>query len=149
NDASYGCAFTTRGNATSTITYGDPVTPANGITKALTYNSLGDLVTAQLNCCQLQQFSYSTATQYAFPDSMTKGASGGPQLTTSPTYNAYTGQVATSTDENGKVTSFSYDLLKRPTTTTRPDNTQIVVGYDDSGHTVTVTSPITASSGQK
>jgi len=140
DDTNYGCSFTTRGNSTSITTYTDPVTPAGGITKSFTYDSLGNLRTAQLNCCQQKQFNYSSTTQYAYPDSAVSGSSP-TQLTTSATYNTYTGLVATSTDENGKVTSFAYDTLKRIASVTRPDSTQITYTYDDTARTVTVDTP--------
>jgi RHS repeat-associated protein len=149
NDTSYGCSFTSRGNQTSVTTYTDPVTPSGAITKNFTYDSLGNLRTAQMNCCQQKQFNYSTTTQYAFPDSVISGISPGPQLTLSATYNSFTGLVATSTDANGRQTSYGYDSLKRTTIVTRPDTTQITYAYDDIALTVTSTTPITSSSSAK
>jgi len=152
DDSGHGCTLTTRGLPTTITTYPtDPVTPSGGITKTLTYDFFGNLRTAQANCCQLVTYAFSTATQYSQPDSVTKGSSS-PTLTTSATYNAYTGQVATSTDENSKVTSYAYadpGHMNRLTSITRPDNAQITYTYDDTNRIVTVTSPITSTSAVK
>jgi RHS repeat-associated protein len=63
----------------------------------------------------------------------------------SATYNSYTGAVATSTDENGQVTTYAYadpGHLNRMTSVTRPDNAQITCNYDDVNFTVQVKSPV-------
>src|SRR5262249_16995597 len=114
DDANYGCTPPiTRGNVTSTTGYTDPVGMTGGITKNIPYHSVGNLRTANVDCCQQKSWAYSSATQYAYPDSETSGPSGGPQLTSSATYNAYTGVIATATDANSKTTTFTYDWMKR------------------------------------
>src|SRR6266446_1577277 len=65
DDTSYSCTFTARGNPTSITRYTDPVTPSGGITKTFTYDSLGNLRTADLNCCNQKQWNFSATTQYA------------------------------------------------------------------------------------
>jgi RHS repeat-associated protein len=145
DDTNYGCSYNTRGNMTSLTMYTDPATPSGGVTKSFTYDVFGNLLTAQLNCCQLKTFAYTSTTNYAYPDSVVSGSSS-PTLTVSATYNSYTGQIATSTDENGQTTSYSYDSLKRPTSVTRPDSVSLTTSYDDTGLTVTQNTPIDGSS---
>ena len=149
DDIGYGCSFTVRGNPTSVTTYKTPSTPANGVTKHIHYDWFGNATQADMNCCQSGTWTYSGTTQYAYPDSATTGASGGPQLTQSYTYNPYTGQVASTTNENNKTTSFAYDFLKRLLSVTRPDTVQITHAYDDTLRTVTETTPITSSTSVK
>ena len=96
DDSGHGCTYTTRGLPTTVTTYTDPVTPSGGISKTFTYDWFGNLRTAQVNCCQLKTWNFSSTTQYAYPDNVVSGSSP-TQLTISATYNAYTGQVATST----------------------------------------------------
>lgn len=149
DDAGHGCSFTTRGLPTTVTTYPThPEIPSGGIAKHFTYDWFGNLRTADLNCCQEKTWAYSTATQYSQPDSVTSGSSS-PTLTTRATYNQYTGQVATSTNENGKVTTFvcaDPGHMNRLTNVTRPDSAQITYAYDDTGRTVMVTSPVTSTS---
>src|SRR6266404_3018784 len=96
DDTDYPCSMNYRGNPTSVTTYLDPVTPGNPITKYFTYDVFGNLLTAQLNCCQSKTWTYSATTQYSLPDSITSGTS--PALTTTCTYNPYTGLMTKVTD---------------------------------------------------
>jgi YD repeat-containing protein len=141
NDTSYGCSYTTRGDPTSVTTYTNASAPSGGVTKNFYYDSLGNLRQAAVNCCQQKQWNFSATTQYAFPDSEVDGPSG-LQLTTSFTYDAYTGQAATTTDPNNQATSFSYDTLRRPTQVSLPDGSKITYSYNDSAHTVTTAAPV-------
>jgi hypothetical protein len=101
-----------------------------GITRSFSYDSLGNLITAQLDCCNQKQWNFSSATQYAYPDSVVRGPSG-LQLTTSATYNMDTGTVATATDENLQITKFKYDSSNRIYTVARPDSVVVTYSYDD------------------
>jgi RHS repeat-associated protein len=152
DDTNYGCTFTTRGLPTTVTVYTDPVTPAGGISKHTYYDSLGNAVQADVNCCQQEQWIYSATTNYAFPDSVVRGPAGN-QLTTTAMYNGYTGLVASTTDENNQTTSYSYDALKRLTAITRPDTAQITYSYTDAAppaqSSVTVTTPIQGTNLQK
>ena len=142
DDTNYPCTFTTRGNPTLITTYTSASGPSGAETKNSYYDIFGNLVQADLDCCNSKKWTYSFATNYSYPDSDICGASGGPQLTTSYTYNAYTGQMASTTDPNNQKTSFAYDSMRRPTITTRPDSAQIVESYNDSLHTISMTNPI-------
>lgn len=143
DDTNYGCSFAYRGNPTSVVSYLDPVTPANGITKASTYDFFGNLLTAQLNCCQTKSWVYSSTTGYSLPDSITTGLTSGTHLTTSYTYGL--DQVSGATDPNGQSISVTYDSMRRRLVTTRSDNTQLTIAYDDINHKQTVTTPIDGS----
>jgi RHS repeat-associated protein len=147
DDTNYGCSFTTRGSPTSVTTYADAATPSGGITKNYNYDSVGNLVLAQLDCCQQKQWNFSSVTQYAFPDTIVSG-SGSTQLTTGATYYLTTGQISTSTDENNQLTTYTYvdpGNLDRLTKITRSDGTSVTSAYADSLRTVTVTTPITST----
>jgi RHS repeat-associated protein len=141
NDAGYPCTFYKRGNPTSTTTYTDPVTPSGGTTRNTSDDQLGNVVAADLNCCQRKTWAYSTTTKYAYPDSITRGSSA-PTLTTSATYDLNMGLALTATDEELKVTTNSYDFLGRLTDVQRPDSKHVVYAYDDINRTVQVTSPV-------
>jgi RHS repeat-associated protein len=145
DDTNYGCSYYTRGNMTSLTTYTDAATPSGGVTSSATYDVLGNVLTASVAGTLQKQFAYTSTTNYAYPDSVVSGPSGGPQLTVSATYNSNTGQLASLTDANGQVTSYSYDSLKRLTTATRPDSVSLTTTYNDSAVTVTQSTPIDGS----
>lgn len=99
-----------RGNVTSVITYPDATTTSGAITQSTTYDIAGNVITAQVDCCQLQSFSYSTANDdYAYPVSITKGDPGGLHLTASIDYDMNTGLVDTQSDANSEETEFYYN----------------------------------------
>lgn len=141
NDSGYGCAFTARGNPTSITRYSDAATPSGAIITNLFYDSLGNVIKTDVGGVIQQQIIFSQITQWAFPDSVVWGPSA-PQLTASATYNSNTGLIATSTDANSQITQYTYDNLRRLTKITRPDNAELVYGYDDATKTSTFTSPV-------
>lgn len=99
-----------RGNVTSVTTYPDATTTTGAITHATTYDIAGNVMTAQVDCCQSKSFTYSSANDdYAYPVSITKGNPSGLHLTTNITYDMNTGLVASTTDPNSQVTYFSYN----------------------------------------
>jgi RHS repeat-associated protein len=132
NDTGYGCSFTARANATSVTTYTDPITPGGAITKNFTYDSLGNLRTAQLNCCQLKTWNYSLPTKYAYPDSIVSGSSS-PTLTTSITYDLNMGLPLTTTDPNNVQSVLTYDNMGRVLTAKIGTNPTTNYTYTDSG----------------
>lgn len=144
NDSAFGCSYTTRGLVTSDTVYANAAANSSPETKNFTYDSLGNLRTSQPDCCQSKTWSYSAATNYAYPDSIVTG-SGNTSLTTIYTYNPYSGQVTTAKDENGHLTSISYDAYGRPLTATRPDNTVITYSYDDANRTSSILTPISGT----
>ncbi|HEV3481437.1 MAG TPA: hypothetical protein VGR97_03825, partial [Candidatus Acidoferrales bacterium] len=142
DDTDYPCAFAYRGNPTSVTTYLTPSGPSGPVTKNFTYDIFGNLLTAQLNCCQSKTWTYSTSTNYSEPDSVTSGTS--PTLTTSATYYA-NGLIKTSTDENNLVTTFNYDPSLRPTVVSQTNGESISHSYNDASFMTTTTTTIDAS----
>jgi RHS repeat-associated protein len=138
NDSSYGCSFTARANVTSVTKYTDPVTPGGAITKSYTYDSLGNVRTAQLNCCQLKTINYSATTEYAYPDSVVSGSSS-PQLTSSATYDLHMGLTLTMTDPNSVTTTMTYDNSGRTLTTKVGTNPATNYTYNDYNNSTSFT----------
>jgi RHS repeat-associated protein len=68
----------------------------------------------------------------------TQRSNGATPQTTSSTYTS-TGKVATTTNANGFVTTYAYDLLDRVKTVTDPENRVTSRAYDTLGHLSTVT----------
>jgi RHS repeat-associated protein len=142
DDTGYGCSFAFRGNLTSVLTYKDPLTPANPVSRNFTYDMFGNQLTSSLAGGQQTSATFSAVTNYSFPDSVTSGPPSGTQLTTSNAYLGVSGQIAFSTDANGQKTKFDYDTLGRIKTITRPDLSQISYSYDDVNLKTTVTTPV-------
>ena len=116
-----------RGNVTSVTTYPDATSTSNAITHTTKYDIAGNVMSAQVDCCQSESFTYSTANDdYAYPITITKGDPGGLHLTVSTSYDMNTGLMATSTDANTRTTSFTYN----------PDTLRTdVIDFPDGGQT--------------
>jgi RHS repeat-associated protein len=147
DNTNYGTGFTTRGNVTSTTRYTNAAAASGPITRNLTYDILGNLLTAQLDCCQQKQWVFSSTTGYAYPDSITRGT-GTTQLTTSATYNLGNGLAASQTDENGQNVNFVYDALNRPTSATGPLSSSVTYSYDDNSSQPALTQSRAVDSGK-
>ncbi len=148
DDGNYGCSFYTRGNPTTVKTYpsvGDLNSP---VTRNTSYDWFGNPRRAFLNGVQQQEWSYSVAHAYAYPNTTISGPAGN-QLTTQVTYNTYTALVASVTDPNNKATSFSYDTMRRLTAVDPPDTAEttppVTYGYDDNNRIVTQETPVQGS----
>lgn len=126
-----------RGNVTSVTTFADAPGASGTITHSTTYDIAGNVMTAQVDCCQLKSFTYSGAGSgashdYAYPISVTSGNSSGLHLTTGSTFDYNTGLPATATDENSQETDYSYNSESlRLNSVTYPDGGQTSYGYSD------------------
>jgi len=147
HDANYSTSFTSRGNITSTTRYTNASAGTGATTRSLTYDTTGNVLTAQVDCCQLEQWIYNSTTVYAYPNSVTRGATGS-QLTTSASYDLGTGLITSSTDPNNQVTHFNYDALQRISSETGPLNTSKTLTYDDSSATPSVTQTTAVDTGK-
>lgn len=127
-----------RGNLTSITRYPTATSTTGTITRNFSYDSAGNLVRADLDCCNQKTWTYTSTYQFAYPESVTRGST--TTLTTSATYNFDTGAIATATDENNQTTSFSYYTDRRPYQTTLPNNTVLTTSYDDAAAQPSVTS---------
>jgi RHS repeat-associated protein len=149
DDTAYSPSFTTRGNLTAITRYANAAAGTGAVTRTFSYDSLGNLISAQLDCCTQETSSFSGTTQYSFPDSTTRGPGGGPQFTTRYTYDPDTSLPLSSTDENGQTTQFQYDVMGRVTQVTSPQGgtqVQVTTAYGDSALAPTVTRSSTANS---
>jgi len=147
HDSNYGTTFTARGNMTSTTRYTNAAAGTGATTRAFTYDTTGDVLTAQVDCCQLEQWTYNSTTVYAYPSSVTRGATG-TQLTTSASYDLGTGLVTNATDANGQVTYFNYDALERISSVTGPLNTSQTFSYDDNSTAPAITQTTAVDTGK-
>ena len=135
HDATYSTSYTTRGNLTSTTRYSNAANISSGVTVARTssYDIFGNIVSAQTDCCTSGSWTYTSNTQWSYPETVVRGTS--PQLAKSFFYDFNTGYVIKATDENGQYVSFQYnDPNLRIRQIDRPDpsgRVQTNVNYDD------------------
>src|SRR5439155_13482497 len=131
-----------RGNVTQVTSYADGYNLAGSVTETRSYDITGNVVTASTSCCEQTSFGYSTNTQYAYPESKTRGSTGDPyaQVTTTAIYDFYTGLGQAVTDANGRTSTTNYDTATlRPINTNSPTGAYTDFGYDDSAMTIIAT----------
>ncbi len=153
HDSSYDTTKTVRGNVTGETVFTDVNAPAS-TTWLMKLDIFGNVTQRQLACCNVQTTTFGGTNDYALAESVTKGASGGPQVTSSAIYDFNTSATKTATDPNDLATTVNTrDAAMRPTLITYPttatksatydDNTPSVsqsFSYDDGGTQKTVTS---------
>lgn len=131
-----------RGNITQITRYADAATRSGVITETLRYDIAGNLTTVSgLACCEQASLSYTSATQYAYPSAVTRGAANPAspaRVTARANYDFDTGLVLSSTDDNGRAMQFAYDpaTLRLQTVTWRTGATTSFE-YDDAAQKIT------------
>ncbi|MEQ1606438.1 MAG: RHS repeat-associated core domain-containing protein [Pyrinomonadaceae bacterium] len=138
--SAFNSATAYRGNLTNVTTYTDGAAATGAISYDYTYDIAGNERTSTTNCCQQIGSSYSTATQYLLPDSITKGSSNPSspdRVTQSYSYDANTKVPTSITDFNGLATTISYDAVLRPTLVTLNSGGKKTTTYTDSSNYVT------------
>ncbi len=130
-----------RGNVTKVKNYTDAQNHTGEISETRSYDITGNMVTATTSCCQQMSFQYTSATQYAYPESRTRGSSdpnSPDRVTTSAVYAFETGLVTQATDANGNVSNAQYDSYTlRPTISSSSTGAYTANFYDDAAMTVT------------
>jgi RHS repeat-associated protein len=157
HDDEYDQSKVLRGNITAVRTF-SKISPAESTTRRVRYDIFGNMVEAELSCCEVKTFSFSSATAYAQPDSIRSGEEAGLSLVTTYQYNYFTGLLENGTNPDGLLTVYGYDdafRLKQVTDTAtgvvsltefeRDGNGNDLLSYisrtsyDDGGETVVVT----------
>ena len=139
-----------RGNVTQVTSYADATGLTGPVTETRRYDITGNLVTASTSCCEQTSFNYTVDTEYAYPLSKTRGSATDPyaQVTTSATYDFYTGLGLSATDANGRQSTSSYDAnTLRPTSGISPTGAHTDYGYNDAAMSITATAYLAASEG--
>jgi RHS repeat-associated protein len=125
-----------RGDVTQVKRYADAASLDQGtaVVETRTYDIAGNVRVQTTSCCEQTSFTYTTNTQYAWPESQTAGSPSDPaqQNVTSATYDYWTGLVTTSTDANGRVSQTVYDAnTLRPVYEYAPTGAYQYHIYDD------------------
>src|SRR5258706_8284775 len=100
-----------RGNVTQVTNFADSGNLTGAVIETRRYDITGNLVTSNTSCCQQTSFNYTIDTQYAYPQTKTRGSATDPyaQVTNYATFDFNTGSSLTVTDENGRQAGNSYD----------------------------------------
>jgi RHS repeat-associated protein len=154
HDDGFDANVTVRGNLTSVTRYSNASAGSGAVTRNFTYDTLGNVRGAQLDCCNQKVFNFSSGTQYSAPDSIAlepiHGPQSAPSFSTSYTYNVDNSLPLSSTDENGQVTGYQYDSMNRLIRTTLPSQSGTAVqantSFDDASSSPAVTNSSTANS---
>jgi RHS repeat-associated protein len=143
DDTNFGTSFLYRGNPTAMRQFPDYANqPSSSIQQQTNYDMLGNVVVAQLSCCQQKLITYVGGTgtnHFAAPMSIQSGTS--PSLTESYGYDVSTSLVKSYTDQNQRMTNYDYfpgTLASK--TMTLPTQAHQDFSYDYVNLTTTVTS---------
>src|SRR6266481_973457 len=141
---------TPRGNLTSVARYPDATTPGVPIVRNFTYDSAGNQITAEVDCCSKKRFNFDPSSNYAYLSSVVRGPDNGQQFTSSLSFNFDNGLLLSSTDENNQQTSYVYDNMFRVKTVNTPPSNGTAVSqttdYGDDLAAPTVTTSTSANS---
>jgi len=148
--SNYNPATDARGNPTQITNYADAINLTGAVVETARYDITGNALTTTSSCCDQTSFSYTLDTQYAYPLSQTRGSATDPyaQVTTSATYDFYTGVTLSLMDANGRQSQMSYDSASlRETSVATSTGAHSDYAYDDAAMTVTSTSYLAAGEG--
>lgn len=125
-----------RGNVTSVKRYAKADTPDEGtaVVETRNYDVCGNIVKLTTSCCEQTTFQYGTNTQYAWPESTTRGSAtdATKQNTTTAVYDLHTGLVKETYDANGRRSNIVYQALTlRPEFEYAPTDAYAYHIYDD------------------
>jgi RHS repeat-associated protein len=134
-----------RGNLTSVVKYANAAGASGAITSTFTHDELGNALSSSSGCCTHESHTFSSATQYAYPDSVSVGPSGS-QLTTSFTYDMDRGVAEAKTDPNGQTSRVTFDMDDRLSTVTTADGITTATAYDDASANPSQSASSTANS---
>jgi len=131
----------TRGNVTTTRSYANAATldPTTAVVEVRHYDITGNVRQVESSCCEVATFNYTLNTQYAWPESQTRGSAsdGAKQNKTEATYDFNTSLLnttkdANATDTNGRPTqNFYFDGSLRPRIQYAPTGAYTYLDYDD------------------
>ena len=139
-----------RGNVTQVTTYADAVNLTGATVETRRYDVTGNLVTTTTACCNQSTLAFSIDTQFAYPQSKTRGSASDPyaQVKTSATYDFNTGLALSAIDANGRQSTTTFDAnTLRQTSVVSPTGSHTDYAYDDAGMNVTQSTYMASADG--
>ena len=130
HDSTFDQNNATRGNVTSVQTFSS-LNPDVSTTRTSKYDIFGNVVRADVSCCQVKNIGFNSSNYWSQAVSETSGTSGVvPFLTTSYQYDFNTGLTTRTTDANNLNTDFAYDSAWRLQTVTSPSGAVSTTQFD-------------------
>jgi RHS repeat-associated protein len=139
-----------RGNVTQITSYADAVNLTGATTETRTYDVTGNMVTSTTACCQQSNLTFTIDTQFAYPQSKTRGSASDPyaQVKTSATYDFNTGLALSAVDANGRQSTTTFDAnTLRQTSAISATGSHTDYAYDDAGMSVTQSTYMASADG--
>lgn len=137
-----------RGLVTKVTVYSDaaPDPAAGPLAETFSYDMTGNQIVAASACCEQVNTVFTVNTQYAYPESQTRGSSdpnSPARVTTSSTHDFNTGLSLTATDADGRTTqAVYYQSTLRPQYNNMPTGGRTTFEYDDTQMTVNETTEL-------
>lgn len=125
----WGASYTARGNVTGVTQWTD-LGAGTTIQRLAKYDKFGNVVKAQLSCCQERDLTSTDATYWSQPSSEMSGDPNGAHQTTSIDYDFNTSLPVSATDAGGLITNFGYDAALNPTSASLPTGASASEGFD-------------------
>jgi hypothetical protein len=125
----YNTSLTTRGNVTGTTQWTD-VTGGTVIQHQAKYDIFGNVVKAQVSCCQEKDLTNTDANYWSAPVEETSGDPNGVHETTSTDYDFNTSLPVSTTDAAGLTTNVGYNAALTVSSVTLPTGATATAGYD-------------------
>ncbi|MEK6301804.1 MAG: RHS repeat-associated core domain-containing protein [Acidobacteriota bacterium] len=148
----WNASVTTRGNVTGTTEWTD-LTAGTTVQHLAKYDIFGNVVKAQVSCCQERDLTITDTTYWAQPDSETSGDPNGVHTTTSTDYDFNTSLPTLQTNAAGLGSTIGYNAALQASSVTLPTGANANVNfsyatlsstsqqtYDDLGTQKTLTS---------
>lgn len=124
----YNASYTDRGNVTTATQWTD-VVAGTTIQHQAKYDIFGNVVKAQVSCCQEKDLTISPDTHFSTVDSEMSGNPTGVHQTTSEDFDFNTSLPTSAVDAGGLATSFGYDAALNPTSMALPTGASANAGY--------------------
>jgi hypothetical protein len=115
----YNASYTARGNVTGVTQWSD-ISGGATIQHLAKFDIFGNVVKAQLSCCQERDLTNTDATYWSQPESEMSGDPNGVHLTTSTDYDFNTSLPTSATDAAGLITNIGYNATLQVSSVTLP-----------------------------
>jgi len=125
--ARVGVTMTFSGNATGVTEWTD-ITAGTTVQHLAKYDIFGNVVKAQVSCCQEKDLTITDDTYWSQANSETSGDPNGAHQTTSADYDFNTSLPVSATDAGELVTGFGYDAALNPSSVQLPTGASASAG---------------------